>query len=255
LIRSATERNILMALFWKEWRENSPVLFLGGLWMILLFGSIWPLGVEYLPPPPETVTRVEALRRGLTPSELADSRSVRLRRAALRWVLGASAAMVFGVAAMTAAGSFAQERESRNELYLESLAVDRRTIWLAKALARGIVVLFSYLCVFVPILALGLEKAVNWEFFGEAVFYVLLFSIFGVVFLSSTLLSNSMESLAAGLVFWLLPCFIMTQIYGEDTWHDALRWPSALAIYGVWGGAALAFSAWIYVRRPWSPRG
>ena len=246
---------MIRALIWKEWREIWQVLPVGILWAVGLVVSSQALGVRELPSLSAVGNRTDAAAHGSPAAREEALNAARFRRSRVRWMVGLSAAMVLGIAALVGAGAFAQEREGKTDIYLESLAASRQLLWGGKLLARALALVFAVACAGGPILLFALEAALRWEVFGAPGLYVVAFSALGVSLLTSTLLTDSLGALAAGLVLWLTPFVLVARTFPKQNWDGLLHWRSTLIGHSALGACALALSLVVFVYRPFQGRG
>lgn len=235
---------MIRALLWKEWREIWQVLPVGILWAVGLVVSAHVLEVRGSVSVAEN--RTHAFVHGRPAVRAEDLSAARFRWSCMGYMVGISAAMALGVAALVGAGAFAQEREGKTEIYLESLAASRQQLWSGKLLARMLAILFAFACTAGPVLSFSMEAVVSWELFRAPGLYGVAFSALGLSFLTSTLLTDSLGALAAGLVLWLTPHIMLVLTFPKKDW---LGPPTIIGNF-VLGVCALALSFVIFVHRP-----
>lgn len=248
-------RKVILALLWKEWREILLIVPVGLLWAVAASLSARHLEVGALPSVSAASNRTVPFIHGTPQPSAEDLKEFRFKWSCVRWMVGVSTAMLLGATALIGASAFAQEREERTEGFLDGLAVGRGRLWAGKLLARALAVAFIYVCAAVPEFLYGLERIVNWELYRDPALLVLVFSAFSLVTLGSSLLAKSLDAVAAGVVFWLSPFFVVPLLFPHEPWENLLRWKSTLLAHGTLGLWALGMSFLVFVHRPFQARG
>jgi len=238
----------VLAIAWKELREIALILSVGLLWLVLscLVVKALDLGRSSLATTSGSHDLARAEQRGLAYQEWQE---IQMKERVVRWIIVIATALQFGVGAMVGAGAFAQEREGMTEIYLDSLAAERRLVWCAKFAARTLVLTFVCVCATVPVVGFGLEGLVKWELYQNPVLFLLVASAFAVCFLASTLMSSPLDAVATGFVLWLLPFFVLAQTNREASWRSLFVYTPTLVTYGVVTVLALCLSFLIHAKR------